>query len=428
MQPQELQRLEDSNFIIYRLALLLNPQIIARSFYFYIIWLLLLNSVVVCTYRRIKGHLSAQKNTRFIKPVAISNHENSFNCNKSDSKTTITEITDYLKTKRWRINHKEDDLIIAGHGKIGFWGSILFHLSLILLFIGAVITGITRLDAQILLTEGYSIPLIQSVVRMQKPLVGQLPQGEIISLKKIETHYSKEEILTDIYAKLVVGDYGAFEKKTSRVNGAVNFNGYSIMPKSYGIAPNFSFVDLKKNQKADFNINLGDWLPERWVKKGVFDSFILPNTGLKVIVQFVPNLKIVKGKTTSHGKLVKNPALILKVVDKQDKKVADGLLKQGQSMDFNNYRLKFNRLDYWGAFTMVRDSGLPIVVFSLVLAIIGLSIRFVFYEKKLQIIIGKKTGKGLKVNFTGKAQYFPALFNQEINKIKEDLTEILESK
>lgn len=437
MADHELERFKTNEPYRYWFASKLAPSRVVRSYPFMVVWLLLLNSTVVCTYRRVKGHFKLRKTLKSKKisidklRVGKSIYSEQLNIkSESDFSLLVKKIESIFKKRKWKINHSQKNstyYLEASKGGIGFWGSIVFHLGLILLFIGAGISSLTRFEGAMLITENYTLPLQDIIIKVaQKPLIFPDVPGAIVSMKKIKAKYGDAGQLTDFSADMSVASFdGISERKQVGVNQPLQFSDYSILPEKYGISPLFFLK--KKNKIVDkFNINLGSWLPEGWTEKGAFDSFLLDGTNYRVKVQFIPNLFIdKKGKVFSKGGVIKKPALILTVLnEKNGKEIEKKLVKKNESIKFAGQELIFKDLNFWGYFKLIRDYGLPVVMFSMIAGLIGLVIRYIYHDKSIWLILQKSSVKEncLNVKIGGRSRYFPALFNEELKKIGEDVS------
>lgn len=433
MQPHELANLKQSSPYKYKLAEILAPQYVVRSIPFIIVWILLLNSTVVCTYRRVKGHFKL-RSIKINKGIAANSRKTEgspvgeIDVTTADTEFLEDQVGRVLKQNRWNAEKIKDDntAYFAGiKGAFGFWGSILFHVSLILLFVGAGVSGLTRFDGGLLLTEGQPASLADKLVKIaQEPVILKDIPSAIISLKKIQTKYGKSEQLTDISAEMAIASFdGKYVSDTAKVNKPVRYGKYSLLPEKYGITPGFELKDSKGNVIDAFYTNLGDGTPKTWTEKGTFDSFYFNEQDknfkdLRVKVQFIPNLFIKDKKVFSKGSIIKNPAMILTIInDKKNKEIATNLVKKGESIKFNGYELVFTDLIYWGYFRMVKDLGMPIITFALIFGLIGLSARFIYHEKNIWIKIGQVSKSKAKIEIGGKSKYFPSLFDDELKKV-----------
>ncbi|MEF9475746.1 MAG: hypothetical protein L0958_03450 [Candidatus Mariimomonas ferrooxydans] len=80
-----------------------------------------------------------------------------------------------------------------------------------------------------------------------------------------------------------------------------------------------------------------------------------------------------------------NPAFRI-MVFRDDLFIAEKILKTGDYITFDGYRLFFEDLDYWAKFYVGMERGLGILYTGFVLMIVALVIRFLFYRKKSSYI------------------------------------------
>lgn len=429
MQPHELQQLESSSPARYKLAMTLAPQYIVKTIPFMAIWLLLLNSTIVCTYRRVKQQIRvrANKNKKLEPSLENARYVDETTADYSAALAIAKQV---MPKKLLSSQMQGDGFVVSEKGSQGFWGSIIFHVSLILLFLGAGLSSFTRFDGGLLLTEGHSTSFEENIVLIaQEPLFFYSLPGAIINMKKIQVNYGESEQIVDLKADLTIAGFdGSHVAKAAKVNQPVHFQGYNLLPEKYGITPGFELKDKKGKVIDSFYVRLGGWLPKGWTRKGTYDSFEIPDTEYKIKVEFIPNLLVEKGKIYSKGSLIKNPAMILTVLDRSEKQIAKKLVKKNDYISFRGNNLHFDDLKYWGYFRTVKDQGMPLITFAFILGIVGLTLRFLVYEKKVWIKISELAEGKVEISIGGKTKYFPSLLDEEIQVLRDKMLGLLDNK
>jgi hypothetical protein len=111
-----------------------------------------------------------------------------------------------------------------------------------------------------------------------------------------------------------------------------------------------------------------------------------------------------------HKEIV-NPAFGISVL-REGRLVSSGILKKGESLAFDGYSIKFADLDYWASFYVGKEHGLGIVYAGFIFMTMALFIRFVFFRRDIRGV--SESGK---LHIAGRAEFFPALFEDEFRDI-----------
>ena len=78
------------------------------------------------------------------------------------------------------------------------------------------------------------------------------------------------------------------------------------------------------------------------------------------------------------------------MVFRDDVFIAEKTIKQGEHIEFDGYRLKFEDLTYWAKFYVGKEHGLGILYTSFLFMLIALVIRFVFFRRDIKkAMLGK---------------------------------------
>ncbi|MGE5894090.1 MAG: hypothetical protein ACM34I_08560, partial [bacterium] len=127
------------------------------------------------------------------------------------------------------------------------------------------------------------------------------------------------------------------------------------------------------------------------------------------------NQSPMKGQEKQPMEIV-NPAFGISVFRDGKILVAPRIIRPGEFIDFEGYRLLFPDLTYWVEFYVVKEHGIPVVYSGFALMLIALTIPFFFYRRDIRGII-----EGGRVHLSGSGEFFPSLFADEFRSIVDDL-------
>lgn len=399
------------------LAGFLPIQKAARSIPFLLLIAWLMVSTALCTWTRIRARLSRRDPVAAIgRPFTA---ENRFWVGREPGDVT-QDALGILERRRYRVASEEAGgqlRVMGAKGWLGFWGSALFHASLVVVFGGALISGLTRYSGYVLLTEGQTMVLDESgfIRTPDRPPIGGSFPPMTVSLRRLAAEYRDDRYLVGLNADVEVGDGRSLPARESLgVNRPLNYKGFQFHLERIGFAPAFLLRGAGGRVLLDAYVNLVV------LREDQQDSFTVPGTGLVVRARLYPDFLRQLGFPATRSPIPRNPVLDLAVLERGSS-IYSGLAPLGQTINFGEYTLAFQDLKYWGYFGVTRDWGLPAAAAGMFLAVLGLVVRFFFYEKSVCVEV-RRNGHGSEVALAGRSRYFPAFLEEELNRMREHLT------
>lgn len=410
---EELAVLQKNNPLLYQLSSTFNPPAMAGSWTFIFLNIVLLTSTVLCSIERIR-------NRRFTDPQArepkYSRHKRVLEL--AGTREDFAEKARLLlRRSRWRptVAERTGRTIVAGRkGDFGFWGSIVFHLGFLVLLFGIIISARTRLNANILITEGQTVSLLNEgfTTVVKAPERVELPEFEI-RLDKVISTYEASRFPTNYSSRLTFLYPRGERAATAGVNLAANYDDLTFLMENYGYAPKFIVHDDRGRELLNGFVNLKGREPNSMDE-------ITAKDGLKIETRFFPDYYEPKPRQAGNRSLeAKNPVFLIKAVQ-GEKTIFNGPVALGASVRMQKYDLLFPEIRKWAYLKVTRDKGAPFIFFGLVVAVAGLVIRFAVHEKTVHVVVSDEPGK-INVVIAGKSRYFPALFVDEIDRIANTL-------
>lgn len=304
----------------------------------------------------------------------------------------------------------EQRTVIYGiKGTKGIWGSLGFHTGMNVALIGILISITTGMDGKLLLTEGFPVTTPKEVIGMKG--VQDFPFHEMALESFVPVFEGGFPVRYD--SKLMGIDRdGRLMRYMISVNSLLDSGDYKFIFGAAGYAPRFR---LKKDGKEviDTVVNLRILMP------GVVDSFNIPEEGLRIKAEMFPDHYVENGAHKTKGRFPFNPALFVEI-EKAGKMIGRGFLIKGQKVDVENYSLEFVELKNWMELIVSRDAGVPVITIGFIMISLGLLARFILNEKHLWVIMNEKD-TGTAVGIGGRTRYFPAIFDEELKRLAEEL-------
>lgn len=386
---------------------------IYTSWWFITILVLLFVNTLVCNLYRIP--VVAKRTGKFdlqIDAEAIRGLRNTWEIKTKVSQRNIGKVVEKVLGERsYKITYAQGGrLIYATKGKYGLWGSLFFHLALLVVIFGAVISSAFTMRGRILLTEGQSLAEVHKSYFLieESPLFKERHQAFQVRLDEFYPEYIGTQIKMPGSKLTIIDENNEIKKQTIYVNHPLYYKGAVIYQRNnYGFSP--LLVISNKQGEEIWKAYIALAIRK---EKGVVrhkDTITLP-------YEMKAQIELYQKKSFS----LDSSTLRLQIT-KAGRQVFNGTLRLGDKVFFQNNYLSFTDVRRWTTFNISRDPGWPIILVGIWLAVFGFLARSLFIRKRFWFLSMKeKPGINLIVA-GGKAESFMALFGQEFDKVREEL-------
>ncbi len=327
------------------------------------------------------------------------------------SRYTVLEATEEDSLRLYTQKHRYARLAVY-----------VVHLSIILIFIGAIIGIKFGFKGYLNLPEG------RSSDRAYKSPTEPIPLGFTIKCNWYDTEYYPEiDTPREFSSELVILEDGKeIVKKVIEVNDPLKYKGITFFQSSYGMMPEavgFFVLDITPAGGQEQRI---------WVRFG--DTFKIPGAEIKGTVRdFSTALTRDRytGKLTTYSENMVNPALSIEFEEPGKEKYTGWILKRYPETGVlqGGHTVKF--ADYWGVeytgLQVSKDPGVWFIYLASIIMTLGLYICFFISHKKIWINITKDK-KSVKVAVAGSTSRNRLNFEQEIDKIVSHASKALEGR
>jgi cytochrome c biogenesis protein ResB len=416
LKQEELAALRRIPYLL-EVSQYLRTDRLVTSWLFIGISIFLVVSILYCTLSR----LTAEKIKQIIQPRNRLDYgpEITFKIS-ADLDLSCQRIATYLKNNGWEIQTNSGDkrVIIQGRkGKLGFLGSILFHLSIVMLVFFGVIYSLTSFSGEMVLAEEQTLTFTEeNLVGYRKATyASELPAFDL-TLEKLKPQYADVKGLapTDFEAQIRAETAIGTIRKKIWVNHPFVYKGYRFLIYRYGFAPRFVIVKNKHHQVFDSFVNLVVFTPQD------SDRFQVPEENLEVRTRFFPDFYR-RGKRTlaTRSQVPRNPVFLVEVIS-DGQRIFYGLLPKGKKVKFGSYEMSFPELNYWVDFLITKNPAYWALIIASAICAAGLTLRFIYPDKKIAILLVHKRGV-TEVGLAGHCRHFPFLFKEELQKIHRQI-------
>ena len=260
-----------------------------------------------------------------------------------------------------------DDGAVLASGRIGFWGSMVLHLALVLIAAGGVVSALTTFQGRIVIAEGETVVdergSYASVIA--EPVFGSGYTGEMVRLDDLEFVY-EGDVLTRTIAHLTrLGPAGA-----TPLTAEVNYP-FTLGRKSFLIGRAGYTADVTVTGPlgvSDAVYRLGEWQ-----STGYGDEIDLPD-GVTLELFGVPTRDTPRGQEVVRRYDFRDPALYLRA-STGGNVLWEGMMEPGATVRFGDHSVSFRGLGVWNEFNVRADDGRLLVYIGLWAAVLGFAVR-----------------------------------------------------
>jgi len=329
-------------------------------------------------------------------------------------KTVRNEILNSLSASGYRVFEATEENAIELYSQKGRHtrlGVYVVHLSILLIFAGAIIGARFGFNGFINLPEGG----VSDVAYTREGKT--IPLGFTIRCNWYNTeYYTGSDIPQEFQSELVIIENSRdVLKKTIEVNSPLTYKGITFYQSSYGLVPGaVGEFDLKVTsqnaQERVFHLKSGD-------------TFEIPGTKIKgTVVDFSPAIARdpETGALYTYAEQMVNPAVKIHFRGLGKEQFAGWVLKRYPETGILPTGDKIEFVDYWGVeytgLQVSKDPGVGLIYFACIVMTIGLYVAFFKSHKKLWIKLSNEKNK-VRILLGGSASKNRLSFERDIEKI-----------
>jgi cytochrome c biogenesis protein len=317
---------------------------------------------------------------------------------EDDIESIRERIKGILSKGRWErtVEQEGGSVIISGQkGMSGFWGSIVFHVGLIICFFAGPVTALTTFRGQFVVPEDLSMPLREGMASHVGKSLSTLPDLSV-KVHDFSAEFFEGRFKYDFRGMLTFTDEYHEKDVPFAVNEPVDYRGYQFSLHEFGYSPH---VIIKKEGRDvfDFYLNL------RHPEKG--DNFDIVGEDMRAFVMFFPDFFREGSTVGSRTRRLDNPVTMIKL-HRDGREVFKGLFKFGDSEHFEGYTITVADYRHWVNLVVVREAGMHVVIVGFVIGVAGLFVRFLSNERRLEFELSPR-GELTMIKVSGYSRYYP---------------------
>lgn len=337
-------------------------------------------------------------------------------------KTTLAaakdEFLNSLTSSKYRVLESSENNTVQlycqkwNYARLGVY---VVHLSIILIFVGAIIGAVFGFNGYLNLPEGEQ----SDVAYKGKGIT--IPLGFTVKCNWYDTkYYEGMDMAQEFQSELVIIENGKeVLKKNIEVNSPLIYKGITFYQSSYGMVPNangYFMLSVTPNggQQKTYTLRFGD-------------TFEISGTGITgTIVDFSPALgrDPRTGQLSTYAENMVNPAVAIKFDVPGQESLTGWIFRRYPQTGIlaGGHEVKFD--DYWGVeytgLQVSKDPGVWFIYIACIIMTLGLYVTFFISHKKIWIHLayessGDKGPVGISVG--GNTSRNRLAFENEIDNI-----------
>lgn len=413
---------------VYNIFLKLGFMDMYHSWWFILLLVLFCTNLIVCSLERLPKTLKLINaplkplEDNVIKTLPIRKELRV----KADPKTVRNEVLKGLAMAGFRRVSEAKDAnsiqLYSEKGKYSRLGLYVVHLSVLLIFIGAILGAWFGFGGFLNLPEGGSSDV--AYTRGGKTI----PLGFTIKCNWYDTRYypwsdTPQEFQSEV--SIIEGGREVL-KKLIKVNHPLTYRGITFYQSSYGMIP---------EAVGEFQIKvIPNGGEERVLHLKLGDTFEIPGTKIKgTIANFSPALgrDPLTGRLYTYAEEMVNPAIGVKFSEGGKDTFAGWILRRYPETGILPEGHKIEFIDYWGVeytgLQVSKDPGVWLIYLACAIMTVGLYVAFFMSHRKIWIGLFNEKGS-IRISVGGSVSKNRLSFEKDIEKLLARLLQTIEGR
>ena len=345
-------------------------------------------------------------------------------------KDAAAKLTGALRSRGYHVNPSASGDRVSLHaskGRISIWGPYLTHVSILVIFVGAILGGFLGFDGYATIPEGGSISAYYPTGSDEPASL-----GFEVALDKFSIDHDARRNPTAYKSDLMVRDGGKqVARKVIDVNHPLTYRGVSFYQSDYGLAGVVLKITAANGETETLRFDVTSRSTPQGRVYAIADMpFQQVSLGGKKVTVFVHNLvpDYVGGKRLNASMLPLNPAVNVMINERfPEYKGLDawkplGWLTESASASRDGFTVKLEDVVSYTGLQVASNPALPVVYAGFALMIIGVFVSFYVTNRTLRATIDS-AGEGAVVTVGAQSRAEPEAFDVDFGRIRETLSE-----
>lgn len=310
-------------------------------------------------------------------------------------------------------------------GDVGVWGSVLFHIGILLIMAAVVLTTSASFEASVKLTEGQAFDARVDKYGVKKAGRWYSPPSQPLTfrLKRVEADYDVNGSTTvaSIVEPTLEGRASRFlEPSPVYISHGLHYAGMTIhQGRAIGYAP--LVVVLNAAGKPLLQGYLQLTTVEGSQSSSFVDYFTLKDKDARIDVELLPDAVYRNGAYVSRSGTLKSPVLHA-IMHEHGKLVLDRFIPATRNVSAGGYTVFFGGVRRWSQLDISDAPGVPVLVAGSLLGLLGLALRLLYVRRRIVVVLRQPDrAQAVKVDVGGSSEKFQRLFEEELGALRAAL-------
>ncbi len=341
---------------------------------------LLALNVSACTFMRLRAHGRTPQ-------VAVSRDAHVVDLERDvDADDLVSLVEDELVASGFTVLSRGREGLVARAGGSGFWGSMVLHVSLLVIILGGAATALTSFRGELAITDGQTISdSADSYLKViDEPELGDAFSGTQVTLDSTEVRYERGVLVSAVARMRAVEPSGRLRTKSVRVNHPLDAGGkaYLLQDSGYAVA---LVVGTTETAPGELVVRLAERTSRGWR-----DSIDLGELGGRRVELEMTATPVPLGPGADlpvEEFTLSDPRLQVRLMV-GDEIRWEGSLAEGEDIPSGTgIVLRFERLHLWNRFLVRGEPARWITYLGFWLAVAGSAWRFAVPERRVSVAI-----------------------------------------
>jgi len=310
-------------------------------------------------------------------------------------------------------------------GDVGVWGSVLFHIGILLIMAAVVLSTSASFEASVKLTEGQAFDARVDKYGVRKAGRWYSPPARPLTfrLKRVEPDFDVDGAATvaSIVEPTLEGRASRFlEPSPVYISHGMRYAGMTIhQGRAIGYAPLVVVLDAASKPLLQGYLQLTT--VEGAEGASYMDYFALKDKDARIDLELLPDAVYRDGAYVSRSGALKSPVLHA-IVRENGKPVLDQFITVTRNVSAGGYTVFFGGVRRWSQLDISDAPGVPVLVAGSLLGLLGLALRLLYVRRRVVITLRQPDrARAVEVDVSGSSERFKRLFEEELDAIRATL-------
>ncbi|HET6591856.1 MAG TPA: cytochrome c biogenesis protein ResB [Xanthomonadales bacterium] len=314
-------------------------------------------------------------------------------------------------------------------GGAGVWGSVLFHIGILLILAAVVLSTSASFKASAKLTEGQSFDARVDAYGTQQAGRWYSPAAQPLTFRLVRVEPEHEvdgaPTVASIVEPTLEGRKTRFTEPTPvYINNGLRHAGLTLhQGRDTGYAPLVVVENAAGERLLTGYTRLATMAGAE--KLNYLDLVEIKDKGIRIELELLPDAVYRDGAYLSRSGALKNPVLHV-VVRERGKAAFDQFIPVTRDASAGGYTVFFGDVRRWSQIDVSDAPGVPVLMAGALLGALGLALRLLWVRRRVVVSLPEvPPGQEVIFDVTGSSEKFQRLFEEELATLRAAIAQRL---